>query len=354
MAGPFSSGNVCAYRTTGTTLGAQLACGLIDAATSAYSLSFSDYSGSMVVQVESGAKYIDEATKASTTLTAPIRSFATTGSDTAIRLAVTPLTEAALLSAGNFSDTKITAAAATLATKFGLGSNSLFTNLPLLAPSTTAQLSYRVALDALSRLQAAETVAGVTAQNPSIYLTRMLAQFDGAALESAFNSARTVAFNTALASASTVTPGSSCTFGNFVLTCSLTGAGTGTGTPPGTGTGTTPGTGTVTTPGTGTVTTPVTPPVTGTSTLTVTTSVSGIAAPVVVLKNIPKPANQNEFCGALTDDASFKALSANGGSVKINSCSFTNNVGNVSATLTLTSPLSYTLPYSINYAYSGS
>ena len=337
MAGPFSSGNVCAYRTTGTTLGTQLACGLINAATSGYSLSFSDYTGAMVVQVESGAKYIDEATRASTTLTAPIRSFATVGGANAIQLAVTPLTEAALLSAGNFSDTKITSAAAMLATKFGLGANSLFTNLPQLAPSSAPQLSYRVALDALSRLQAAENVAGVTAQNPSFYLTRMLAQFDGAALEAAFNTARTVAFNTALANSSIVTPGSSCTFGNFVLTCSLTGAGTGTGTAPGTGTGT------------GTVT----PPVTGTSTLTIATSVSGVAAPVVVLKNIPKPTNQNEFCGALTDDASFKALSANGGSVKINSCSFANNVGNVSATLSLTTPVSYTLPYSITYTYSG-
>ena len=56
MAGPFSSGNVCAYRATGTALGAKLACGAINPATSGYSLSFNDYSGGMVVQVESGAK----------------------------------------------------------------------------------------------------------------------------------------------------------------------------------------------------------------------------------------------------------------------------------------------------------
>ena len=351
MAGPFSSGNVCAYRATGTALGAKLACGAIDPATSGYSLNFNDYSGGMVVQVESGAKYIDEATKANTTLTAPIRSFATVGAANAIQLAVTPLTEAALLSAGNFSDTKITTAAAMLATKFGLGANSLFTNLPQRAPSSAPQLSYRVALDALSRMQAAANVAGGTAQNPSIYLTSLLAMLDGGVMESSFNAARTAAFNAALANSSTVAPGSSCTFGNFVLTCSLTGTGTGTGTTPGTGTGTgtTPGTGTGATPGTGTVT----PPVAGTSTLTIATSVSGVAAPVVVLNNMPKPTNQNEFCGALTDDASFKALSANGGSVKINSCSFANNVGNVSATLTLTTPVSYTLPYSITYTYSG-
>ena len=345
MAGPFSSGNVCAYRATGTALGAKLACGAINPATSGYSLSFNDYSGGMVVQVESGAKYIDEATQANTTLTAPIRSFATVGAANTIQLAVTPLTEAALLSAGNFSDTKITTAAAMLATKFGLGANSLFTNLPQRTPSSAPQLSYRVALDALSRLQAAANVAGGTPQNPSVYLTSLLTMLDGGAMEASFNTARTLAFNAALANSSTVAPGSSCTFSNFVLTCSLTGAGTGTGTgtPPGTGTGTAPGTGTGT----------VTPPVTGNSTLTIATSVSGVAAPLVVLKNMPKPANQNEFCGALTDDASFKALSANGGSVKINSCSFANNVGNVSATLMLTTPASYTLPYTITYTYSG-
>jgi hypothetical protein len=348
MAGPFSSGNVCAYRASGTTLGTQLACGAIDPATSGYSLNFNDYSGGMVVQVEKGAKYIDEATRANTTLTAPIRSYATIGADTSVRLAVTSLTEAALLSAGNFSDTKITAAAAMLATKFGLGANNLFTNLPLRTPSSAPQLSYRVALDALSRMQAAANVPGGTAQNPSIYLTSLLAMFDGGVMESSFNTARTAAFNAALANSSTVAPGSSCTFSNFVLTCSLTGAGTGTTPTPtptptpgtGTGTGTTPGTGTTT------------PPVAGTSTLTIATSVLGVAAPVVVLKNMPAPTDQASFCNGLTNDATFQSLNANGGSVKINSCTFSNNVGKIDATLSITVPANYTTPYSITYTYS--
>ena len=89
----------------------------------------------------------------------------------------------------------------------------------------------------------------------------------------------------------------------------------------------------------------------GSGSLTVETSIAGATATTVTINGVPAPANQSEFCDGLTQDATFSGFTSNGGSMTINSCSFANNVGQVSATLTTTVPVSLSLPYSIKYTY---
>ena len=86
----------------------------------------------------------------------------------------------------------------------------------------------------------------------------------------------------------------------------------------------------------------------GTSSLTVVSSVSGVQSPPVTITDIPRPANQTEFCNDLQSDATFGAIAANGGTLTINSCSFANNVGQVAATLNISG---VSLPYAIRYTY---
>jgi hypothetical protein len=96
------------------------------------------------------------------------------------------------------------------------------------------------------------------------------------------------------------------------------------------------------------VTPPVLPPNAGDKTLTVAVSVSGVPTTAINVGVVPAPANQAEFCNDLQNDATFSSLGQQGASLKINSCSFSGNVGQVSATLSA-SGLSF--PYSITYTY---
>ncbi len=110
---------------------------------------------------------------------------------------------------------------------------------------------------------------------------------------------------------------------------------------------------TVTVGGAGTVTTPGTPPgAIGNFTLTINAVVSGASVPPITIENIAKPATQAEFCDDLLDPNSSTGLNQQmpGGSVSINSCAFNGTTGNVSATLSITSP-AMTIPYTIAYSY---
>lgn len=92
----------------------------------------------------------------------------------------------------------------------------------------------------------------------------------------------------------------------------------------------------------------------GTGNLVLAVKVNGISAPSVSITGVPKPANQSEFCSGVGSSSSPTSLSnALGavGSFTINSCTFANNVGTVSATLTITSPISLSTPYSVTYTY---
>lgn len=77
--------------------------------------------------------------------------------------------------------------------------------------------------------------------------------------------------------------------------------------------------------------------------LKVTTSFMGSTSSVTV-NNIPKPANQSEFCGSDEMNAQLPD-----GAVKINSCSFDGTVGNIDATVTANG---FSLSYSVKYEYS--
>lgn len=97
-------------------------------------------------------------------------------------------------------------------------------------------------------------------------------------------------------------------------------------------------------------TTPPTP--NGSANLTVSVLVNGIAASSIAVGNVPMPNNQDEFCSELQKDSTFSQIGASGGgTLTINSCSFANKVGNISATMTITNPIALTVPYTVTYTY---
>jgi hypothetical protein len=88
----------------------------------------------------------------------------------------------------------------------------------------------------------------------------------------------------------------------------------------------------------------------GSSTLTIETTVAGISTPVVVT-GVQKPIDQNDFCSAIQNDSSLTNLAASGGTLTITSCSYSGNVGTITANLVITSPVSLTTPYTVKYTY---
>lgn len=83
---------------------------------------------------------------------------------------------------------------------------------------------------------------------------------------------------------------------------------------------------------------------TGNYNLTVTTTAAGVTTPAVTIKNIPKPANQSEFCGS--SDVTAKLPDG----YTVNSCSFNGTVGTISATVSVQGYGS--ISYSVKYEYS--
>lgn len=91
------------------------------------------------------------------------------------------------------------------------------------------------------------------------------------------------------------------------------------------------------------------PPATGTAALTVTYNVSGILAGSFEITNVPVPGSESDFCGWLESDATYQQIkSQSGGTFTVNSCSFVNNKGTLSATV---SSSGITIPYSVIYQY---
>lgn len=93
----------------------------------------------------------------------------------------------------------------------------------------------------------------------------------------------------------------------------------------------------------------------GSHTLVLNVTASGMTMPAITLTDIPKPGSQNEFCGFVNDPSSPLSLNqaTNGaqGKVTIQSCSFNGTVGQVSALLQITSPISMSVPYDVRYTY---
>jgi hypothetical protein len=89
----------------------------------------------------------------------------------------------------------------------------------------------------------------------------------------------------------------------------------------------------------------------GNKTLTITVSVLGSSYQVQVL-NIPEPTAQADFCSGLANDTTFTQVFAQyGGSYTIHNCTFSGNTGSIQANVTITSPYTYSVDFTITYAY---
>ncbi|WP_319380587.1 hypothetical protein [Thiomicrorhabdus sp.] len=85
--------------------------------------------------------------------------------------------------------------------------------------------------------------------------------------------------------------------------------------------------------------------------LTITTSFSG-SQNTITIENIPKPASRDEFCSVENYDYFQQGQNSNEYSWQVNSCSFSGNEGNISATMNYNSQgTSYSYSYDINYLY---
>lgn len=81
-------------------------------------------------------------------------------------------------------------------------------------------------------------------------------------------------------------------------------------------------------------------------------SASGVASPAIRIANVPKPSGQSDFCSEDNYEQFQQSVSAVSGSWSITSCSFNGTSGTISALLTITSPITMSLPYSVVYTYS--
>jgi len=317
MAGPFSSGQVCAYKVAAGAQGDQLACAQVNPADSGFSLTVQGYVGDVVLAILSGAVYDDEATPGvdTTTLTAPLRSFVSINGGQ-VSVALTPMTEAAIRLAGSMNGTAIQAAAQQFAAAYGLTGNGLdlFATLPKATVSNALQEAYRQALAFMSGLQAGsgmplETyLAGLNQAGLGQYAQQVQA-YIGAHLPS------------------------NCTFAANTLVCSMPGSGGGNG-------GGDSGGGD--------------PVPSGNYRLDVTVSTNlGGSLPAVTILNIPKPNTQDEFCSNEQTMDQIDAINAAnpGGTLTITGCSFNGTDGSISARIDITSPIVMTINYTVLYHY---
>lgn len=268
-----------------------------------YSLS-TECTGDLVIEV-SGGTYTDEATSKPVTLNQLKTIVAANGGTT--KAVVTPLTYLGYITAVNNSALNSaghTKAMQALATQFKLSADELAAT-----PNITdaAANAYGKVLRAFSQ--------AVADKGGTFSLETLMGEMGDKAKFAGTSSAFAAAFNTINKPTSPVT----FSFDGNALTINTSGTGTGTGT--------------------------------GTNSLTIITNVSGIAAPAVTVNNIPKPSSQSEFCGALQNDATFKGLAQGGAALTIKSCSFSGNVGNISAEVSITTPIAMTIPYTIVYTY---
>lgn len=92
----------------------------------------------------------------------------------------------------------------------------------------------------------------------------------------------------------------------------------------------------------------------GTATLLVETFMGNATSPItsVTLTNVPRPGSQTDFCAAVNNDPSLRNLQTPGASLTVNQCTFSGNVGTVSLTITVTSPVTFSTSYTVRYTYS--
>ncbi len=157
MAGPFLSGQACAYKVSNGAKGALLGS-CANLASSAFTIDIGDYTGDVLIEIAAGATYDDEANPGDdvtgTPLTGSLRSLIHVGSSGgSVNLAVTPLTETAIRLAGvTLNDATVQAALSQLAALLPTVANfDPRTTLPV--ATTEAGLAYQQMLRALSQMQ---------------------------------------------------------------------------------------------------------------------------------------------------------------------------------------------------------
>lgn len=157
MAGPFLTGQACAYRITGGAKGALLGT-CANLASSAFNIDIGSYTGDVLVEIAAGATYDDEANPndnaTGTVLTGALRSLIHVGSaGGSVNVSVTPLTEAAVRMAGATLDAATVQAAITQLLTVLPTINGLDLRSTVPVTSTNLGLAYREMLRALSQLQ---------------------------------------------------------------------------------------------------------------------------------------------------------------------------------------------------------
>lgn len=88
----------------------------------------------------------------------------------------------------------------------------------------------------------------------------------------------------------------------------------------------------------------------GSYTLLVTVNAMGMTTQVT-FDNVPKPNSEEAFCSDSYVNQAINDAAAAGGQLTINSCTFDGTHGQISATLTITSPVAMTVPYTVDYLY---
>ena len=90
----------------------------------------------------------------------------------------------------------------------------------------------------------------------------------------------------------------------------------------------------------------------GTYTLDVRVTAQGTAVPPITINNVPKPANQAEFCN---DPALQQAVIQNAGVAQatwsMTGCTFSGNSGRMTGVLNITSPIALSVPVTADYTY---
>jgi hypothetical protein len=327
------NGQACAYKLSDSGVeGEKLNCATTNPTTGAYSITFSNYAGDVLIKAF--GSYTDEATGLTKSIleASPIRAIvacATAG--TSCDSAVTPLTEAALKSAASLKKADVDEAYRKVAEAFGLKPTSTDDAVKKLARTKPNQgtradddaTKYGDILAVASQAQKRYCGDSTTCSldNYLAGVKDLLGTTGGiASLQSTVNAALTD-WNSNPLNKSKV----SCSLTSGTVTCNL---------PTGSSSSSS-----------------------GTYKLTVTVAVGGIGAgvaiPAIVINNVPKPDSQSAFCA---NDEVQKALdsvknSSPGASLVINSCSFSGSQGSISLTLSLTSPIALTVPYTANYVY---
>lgn len=86
---------------------------------------------------------------------------------------------------------------------------------------------------------------------------------------------------------------------------------------------------------------------TATRFLTIQVTAGGAPGPAIDVGDVPPPADEADFCSSIDNDPNFTSLGS-GGTLTVNSCTYSNSLGTINATLS-TGGLS--IPYVVTYTY---